>query len=119
MTRRFVWLFIVTAMLVAASVAGAQSRFKNIQVLKGLSDAEINKTMQLWSRQLGVKCVDCHVQGDFASDEKQEKKVARQMYQILTLINEQSYFKSASRKVDCFLCHKGSMHIPTAETAGR
>lgn len=105
--------FSVTAPGVAAQ---APSRFKNIQTLKGLSDKEIQEAMGVWARQLGVKCVDCHVQGDFASDEKPQKKTARLMYQMVQALNQQEFFKSSERKADCFLCHKGSSQIaPTAD----
>jgi len=66
--------------------------------------------MQSWARQLDTNCVGCHVQGDFPSDEKAEKKTARKMYEIVRLLNDQDFFKDKPQKADCYLCHKGSLH---------
>ena len=87
------------------------SRFKNIQVLTDLSDREIQQTMQRWARQLGTKCTECHVQGDFASDEREHKRFAREMFQVVNALNELPFFAEAEKKADCFLCHKGAVHI--------
>jgi hypothetical protein len=103
-------------LLAGFQAAGAQapSRFKNIQVLKGMSDAEIQRTMASWAKQLGVKCTACHVQGDFATDEMKQKKTARLMYQMVQVLNQQDFFKAGERKADCFLCHKGNELIPAS-----
>lgn len=87
------------------------SKLKNIQVLTDLTDREIGQLMQQWARQLGVKCTECHVQGDFASDENKHKPIARKMAAMVKLLNEQPFFAEGDRKADCFLCHKGSAHI--------
>jgi hypothetical protein len=116
MKSRFLWvvmsagLILVAFSLAAAPREPAQSNFKNIQVLKGMSDGEIQRTMQAWVRQLGVNCVACHVQGDFSSDEKPEKLTARKMYGIVQMLNEQDFFKNLPQKADCYLCHKGAIH---------
>lgn len=91
--------------------AQTASRLKNIQVMKGMSDREIQETMQAWAKQLGVKCAGCHVQGDFASDDNALKKTARQMYQMVQALNQQEFFKNSERKADCYICHKGSTEI--------
>lgn len=112
MPKRF--FFAVAICLVTAALAAqTPSKFKNIQVLKSMSDKEIQDMMQLWAKQLGVKCTGCHVQGDFATDEKPEKKTARKMFQMVQLLNQQEFFKTGERKADCYLCHKGSNKIPT------
>jgi hypothetical protein len=98
----------------AAPRRAGQSNFKNIQVLKGLSDGDIQRTMQGWARQLGTTCVECHVQGDFSADEKPEKLTARKMYGVIQALNEQDFFKDSQQKADCYLCHKGSMQIERA-----
>ena len=118
MRKQLFWIF-VTACLVVAVIAptpradGAQeaSRLKNIQVLTDLADREVGQLMQSWARQLGVKCTECHVQGDFASDDMEHKLVARKMAAMVKLLNEQPFFAEGERKADCFLCHKGSTHI--------
>lgn len=90
------------------------SRFKNIQVLTDLSDREIQQTMQKWAKQLGTKCTECHVQGDFASDEREHKRYAREMVKVVNVLNELPFFAEADKKADCFLCHKGAVHIDRA-----
>jgi hypothetical protein len=88
------------------------SDFKNIVVLKGMTDREIRDTMELWGKQVGLECTDCHVEGDYAADTKHEKQTARQMYQMVQTLNQQEFFRSAGRKADCFLCHRGVKYIP-------
>jgi hypothetical protein len=85
------------------------SKYKNIQVLNHMPDSEIQRTMNVWSRQLGVNCTGCHIQGDFASDTMKPKKAARDMYRMVQAINEQELFKTAARKVDCYMCHRGAI----------
>ena len=120
MRKQYLWI-IATACLVVVAMSGVPkangaqeaSRFKNIQVLNDLSDREIGQQMQSFAKQLGVKCVDCHVQGDFATDENEHKVEARKMIEIVNALNEMAFFKEGD-KADCFLCHKGSLHIEPA-----
>jgi len=49
---------------------------KNLKLLK---PEEIRTTMAAFRTALGGKCTTCHVQGDFASDDKPEKTTARMM----------------------------------------
>jgi hypothetical protein len=67
--------------------------------------------MKVWGAQTGLECIDCHVEGDFATDQKEEKKTARLMYQMVQALNQQEFFKLTGRKADCFLCHKGRKYI--------
>ena len=90
----------------------APSRFRNIVVLSGMTDEQIEDTMEIWGKQVGLECTDCHVEGDYASDEKHEKETARQMYQMVQILNEQNFFKPPGRQADCFLCHRGVKYIP-------
>ncbi len=117
MRKHYLWI-IATACLVVVAISGVPkadgaqqaSKFKNIQLLNDLTDREIQKTMQRYAKQLGVKCVECHVQGDFATDENEHKIETRKMMEIVNSLNEMAYFKEG-KKADCFLCHKGSLHI--------
>lgn len=105
-------LFGVVFVIPSVDGAQAQSNFKNIQVLGGMTDRDIQLTMQSWAQQFGVTCFECHVQGDFASDMRERKQTARRMAQIVLALNQTPYFMESSRTADCFLCHRGSFDIP-------
>src|SRR4051812_18353993 len=68
---------------------------KNLKVLsKNLSDEEIHTIMRGYAKSLGVRCGFCHKHDeasppkfDFASDEKNEKLVARKMIKMVDAIN--------------------------------
>jgi hypothetical protein len=55
---------------------------------------------------LGVRCDFCHVQGDFASDEKPHKEIARKMIVMAREIN--ANFPDGKMHVTCYTCHRGS-----------
>lgn len=66
---------------------------------------------------LGVQCTACHVQGDFASDDKPEKATARKMIVMTREINANN-FTDGKMHVSCFTCHRGEEHPKmTAEPA--
>jgi hypothetical protein len=82
---------------------------KNIQVLKGLPQAQLIPVMNFMSVSLGVKCNFCHVNKDgnwdFAADDKPEKATAREMIKMVLSINKTN-FKGAT-EVTCNTCHRG------------
>ena len=98
---------------------------KNIQVLKGVPGSQLIPVMNYMSASLGVRCTYCHVNKDghwdFASDEKGEKKSAREMITMVTNINKTTFRGNA--EVSCYTCHRGrtsvahtlSQPIPTPE----
>ena len=102
---------ILAAVFVEVDGARQASNYRNVEVLTGMTDREILSTMQSWSRDLGVTCVVCHVQGDFAAEDMTQKQVAREMSQMVSILNELPYFSDSDRKADCFLCHKGALGI--------
>src|SRR5689334_23312884 len=58
----------------------AEKVFKNIQYLKNTRAALLLTIMDLgYSQGLGVTCTHCHVETDFASDDKRPKRAAREM----------------------------------------
>ena len=60
----------------------------NLQVWpKDTPRAQVIQTMNAFNDSLGVECNYCHVAGDFASDAKREKQVARQMILLRDSIN--------------------------------
>jgi hypothetical protein len=81
---------------IIASQAGGQhvvSPMTNLQVFpKDSSWASVVQTMNAFNESLGVECTYCHVEAaggrvDWASDEKREKRVARQMILLRDSIN--------------------------------
>jgi Photosynthetic reaction centre cytochrome C subunit len=73
-----------------------------------------NAEMKRISAALGVDCDHCHVQGNFPSDEKLPKRVARRMIEMTKAINAQSFPKhevkegeSVLGRVTCMTCHQG------------
>ena len=60
----------------------------NLQVWpKDTPRAQVLQTMEAFNDSLGVECSYCHVPGNMASDEKREKRVARQMILLRDSIN--------------------------------
>ena len=92
---------------------------KNIQVLKGLPEGQLFPEMNFIAASLGVQCGFCHVsQGKDAqgrtnwvweSDEKEEKKVARNMMRMVLAINGPEFGLSRGQ-VTCYTCHRGQEH---------
>ena len=97
----------------------------NIQVLKGLPASQLTPVMNYMAASLGVRCNYCHVnkdgKWDYASDEKGEKKSAREMITMVVGINKNSFH--GNPEVSCYTCHRGrtsvahtlSMPLPTPE----
>jgi hypothetical protein len=86
---------------------------KNVQVLKGLPDAQLIPVMNYMSASLGVSCAFCHVNAggdkwEFEKDDKPEKAAARRMIQMTMDLNKQ-YF-NGRHSITCFSCHRGAEH---------
>jgi hypothetical protein len=84
----------------------AGEHFKNVQVLKTLPASRFIDTMHYFTASLGVKCEECHVEGHFDSDDKKEKKTARDMLKMVANIDEHNF--KGHPKVQCFTCHRGA-----------
>jgi photosynthetic reaction center cytochrome c subunit len=84
----------------------AEEAYKNIQVFKGMPAPHLMEAMHAFKDALGVKCSFCHVQGDFASDDKPEKATARKMVLMARGINKDNF--GGERKVTCYTCHRGA-----------
>src|SRR5271165_4111126 len=76
---------------------------KNLKLLK---PEHLMETMQAFRVALGVRCDFCHVQGDFASDEKPHKEMARKMIAMSHEINAK--FDDGKMHVTCYTCHRGA-----------
>ena len=128
-------LLIALAFASTASAANGQipEKFENLQVLpKDISRAELIQVMRGFAGDLGVRCQYCHVvpaganantlQGvDFKSDDKIEKKKARQMMKMVHTINTTLLPDVPSRSnppvnVRCVTCHRLS---PVPKTLDR
>jgi len=91
---------------------------KNIQVLKGLKEAELYQLMNFMAVSLGELCTYCHVTKGkdpktgqniwvWESDDKPEKQSARRMIQMVMLINGSNKVDFRQNSVTCFTCHRG------------
>src|ERR1051325_5641727 len=91
---------------------------KNIQVLKGIKEAELYQLMNFMAVSLGELCTYCHVTKGkdpktgqniwvWESDDKPEKQAARRMLQMVMLINGSHKVDLRPNSVTCFTCHRG------------
>jgi tetratricopeptide (TPR) repeat protein len=96
---------------------GGSEQHKNLQILpKDISRQQLGEIMQGFARSLGVGCDHCHMGEemetmDWASDDKDEKKNAREMMRLVRSINEGlSALTKTDRpreRVGCETCHRG------------
>ena len=118
-------LLVVSLALVMSLTVSAQEEkkkgpnpFASPKNLKILPAEGLQPTMAAFRVGLGVMCVYCHVQGDFASEENPKKDVARAMIRMAMDIN--SKFPDGKRHVSCYTCHRGEeepkMAPPAAAT---
>jgi hypothetical protein len=113
--------FIITG-IAATSPPQDDDHYTNLKVLpKKISTEEMESVMHFIDKQLGVNCFYCHVpkknvfpkRMDFASDEKPEKKIAREMLKMAIKINKKYFgakdIQQAYRtpKMWCKTCHRG------------
>lgn len=101
--------------------------FKNLQVLpKDISKDSLDMIMDGFKAALGVRCNFCHASNngkmDFASDEKEEKGIARYMMKMTTDINTKYFnFEKSGRPdtitvIKCQTCHRGNPHPDEMKT---
>ena len=93
--------------------------FKNIQIewFKNVPAGRFLRVMNGgYSRALGVACTHCHVEQDFASDDKRPKRAAREMAAMHKMINDQLAkmqnleLKPEERFINCSTCHRGAIN---------
>jgi photosynthetic reaction center cytochrome c subunit len=84
----------------------AGQAFKNVQVLKSIPAHQLFPTMQFIASSLGVRCDFCHVRGDFSSDAKHPKLIARKMIEMEFSIDNANF--GGRKVVTCYTCHRGS-----------
>lgn len=118
-------LAIVVIVSVAASSPPQDKPPKrNLKVLpKDISHDDLDKVMDNFKAALGVKCDFCHAKRkddpqklDFASDEKPEKNITRDMMRMTGKINKKFFHYSAAKAngalppISCVTCHNGKAH---------
>jgi Photosynthetic reaction centre cytochrome C subunit len=121
-------LIVLTALVLFGCTAFQQQKaqaakpdnleFHNLKVLpQNITRPELIRTMRIFARSLGVHCDFCHVQTatspkpefDFASDAKEEKRIARTMIRMVRTDNADFVGQIKDRKQDvtCMTCHRG------------
>jgi len=117
MRRKMIVLSLVVIIVAFGSLSFKEDEphFKNLKVLdKHISKDELTLIMKGFKTALGVKCSFCHAQSktdpsklDFASDEKDNKNIARGMMRMTAKINKK-YFKNEKQpRITCYTCHHG------------
>lgn len=93
---------------------------QNLKVLpEDISPERLRATMRGFALGLGARCETCHVgepgqelsEFDFASDEKETKRTARKMIEMVATINSNYIAKLDGDRVevDCVRCHRGAL----------
>jgi hypothetical protein len=91
--------------------APAESVFQNVKILKGVPAGRFLEIMNDgFGHGLGVGCSFCHVPGQWASDQKTNKDVARSMLQMVNRINTDlravPNLPDSQPTVGCITCHR-------------
>jgi hypothetical protein len=105
---------------VRASIAGrendpAEKVFKNIKSLTGVPAGRLLAIMNIgYGKSLGVGCAHCHVVGQWESESKPQKQIAREMAKMAATINGQllagiQNLKGPNAVVNCTTCHRGAV----------
>lgn len=83
--------------------------YKNVQVLKNVSVGAFSRLMVSMTQWVAPQqgCTYCHVAGNFASDAKYTKVVARRMLQMTIAVNTTYSNHVGSVGVTCYTCHRG------------
>jgi hypothetical protein len=122
MSRRWLFFcFVVAASSAEAQQAGSAGATRpKLQVLQALPETQLFPVMNLVADSLGVQCDYCHVQAKpdltrtpsnaggwlWDSDEKPQKKIARDMMRMVVDLNARSF--GGRSRVTCYTCHQGA-----------
>ena len=115
---RFACFLLFVSILGVPAFAQFPDKFTNLTVLpKDISRSDLQSTMRRFSFALGARCDHCHVEKpdktmDFASDDKEAKKTARLMLQMVAAANRDFIAKitkpdGSTAQVECATCHRG------------
>jgi photosynthetic reaction center cytochrome c subunit len=80
--------------------------YKNVKAMKDIPAADLHPSMEYITVALGVGCGFCHDTRHFDSDDKPEKKTARNMIQMTFALNNTVF--NGKREVTCYTCHRGA-----------
>ena len=112
----------VLARLGDRASAPARDVFHNISIMPNAPASKFVVIMnEGYAKALGVRCTHCHVEDDFASDDKRPKRAAREMAAMHRMINERLQamdnldLPARSRFINCSTCHRGKIN-PVAES---
>lgn len=91
----------------------AEKVFQNVKVLRGVPAGRFLEIMNDgFGHGLGVSCGFCHVPGQWASDQKPNKMVARDMIGMVNRVNTDLHGMSdlpdAKPTIGCITCHRMS-----------
>ena len=90
----------------------AETAYKNIQMFKGTTAGRLMVYMRLFTKDLGVKCDFCHVEGhNFEKDDKPNKATARKMIAMMGGIAKE--FTNGEIMINCYTCHQGQSEPPS------
>lgn len=89
---------------------------KNLKVLpKNMSHEAVDSVMKGFKDALGVRCNYCHTASkedpkkmDFASDDSEHKKIAREMMRMTQKLNKKYFDNDQTMSVTCYTCHRGN-----------
>jgi hypothetical protein len=92
----------------------AEKVFLNIKALKGVPAGRLLRIMEFgYARALGVQCSHCHLEEEWAVDDKRPKKAARDMIALTRAINaqlqEMKNLDTMEPVTNCWTCHRGSL----------
>src|SRR5262245_21797764 len=95
---------------------GPAPTYKNLKLLAATSDVPF--IMRSFNEALGVQCIYCHTEGDFAADGNPKKEMARRMIGMVRIIDtsfpsSNGVFPDGYHEVDCLTCHRGSVKPET------
>jgi hypothetical protein len=108
------------AAVLTAGAADAQAPrrlppLENIKVLTGWDGSQVRDEMRRMAEAIGVTCDHCHVQGNFASDEKRAKHTGRRMLAMTLALNKEHFpshtpaeGESRLGRITCYTCHQGA-----------
>ena len=88
----------------------AEEVFMNIEIFKGMPAARVLRIMENgFSPALGFECKDCHVEGQWESDDNEHKPIARKMWEMQTKLNQELkvILEEGKGTVNCYTCHRG------------
>ena len=113
-TDRLKYVSLVKERIKGKEKMRADSVFKNIEMLKVPADKLLAIMNYGYSRSLGVSCGHCHNTSDFASEEKIQKNITRQMAAMASKINTELLKNIKGLRpemvgVNCTTCHRGEV----------